>query len=134
MPLKDKVKAAEYAKKHRETHKEFYKNYLKEYGKNPKRKEYLKNYNKYRRDKTKKYPSYKKTKEYIEKYNKKYPEKINARQKLHYAVKVGKIIKPLKCEDCKKIIKIEAHHTDYSKPLEVVWLCRQCHENRHHSE
>ena len=23
--------------------------------------------------------------------------------------------------------KLEAHHTDYSRPLAVVWLCRPCH-------
>ncbi|KKQ63520.1 MAG: hypothetical protein US85_C0016G0016 [Candidatus Shapirobacteria bacterium GW2011_GWF1_38_23] len=27
--------------------------------------------------------------------------------------------------------KTDAHHEDYSKPLEVVWLCRNCHITKH---
>lgn len=27
--------------------------------------------------------------------------------------------------------KVDAHHEDYSKPLDVVWMCRQCHSNLH---
>jgi ribosomal protein S27AE len=24
-----------------------------------------------------------------------------------------------------------AHHEDYDKPLEVMWLCQPCHKQRH---
>lgn len=27
--------------------------------------------------------------------------------------------------------KVEAHHEDYFMPLEVMWMCRQCHVNHH---
>lgn len=27
--------------------------------------------------------------------------------------------------------KVQAHHTDYTKPLDVVWLCRPCHDREH---
>jgi ATPase subunit of ABC transporter with duplicated ATPase domains len=61
-----------------------------------------------------------------------YSLKQNARKKVLRAVKSGKIIKPSLCEICKRERFLEAHHIDYSKPLEVQWLCKECHENTHH--
>ena len=34
------------------------------------------------------------------------------------------------CEKCQKP-KAQAHHDDYSKPLEVRWLCAACHSAHH---
>lgn len=34
---------------------------------------------------------------------------------------------PKPCELCNTPEGVEMHHTDYSKPLEVHWLCRACH-------
>ena len=31
------------------------------------------------------------------------------------------------CLICKKEEKIDGHHEDYSKPLEITWLCHRCH-------
>lgn len=42
-------------------------------------------------------------------------------------VLAGKIIKPSNCENCGEEKRLEAHHKDYEKPLEVEWLCKQCH-------
>ena len=47
------------------------------------------------------------------------------------AVKNDILIKPNKCTLCFKEEKIEAHHPNYDKPLEVVWLCRSCHGKVH---
>lgn len=38
---------------------------------------------------------------------------------------------PEMCEKCEEFKALDAHHDDYSKPLEVQWLCRQCHANVH---
>lgn len=55
--------------------------------------------------------------------------KANARSYLHTYIRRGKIIKG-PCADCGSE-NAEAHHSDYSKPLDVVWLCRKCHMARH---
>lgn len=50
--------------------------------------------------------------------------KVNARAKVERAIKKG-LLQVLPCEkiglDCRG--KMEAHHHDYSKPLEINWLC-----------
>lgn len=45
------------------------------------------------------------------------------------AIKSGKL-KPRSCEKCAGGPP-DAHHDDYSKPLEVRWLCRGCHTQHH---
>ena len=35
------------------------------------------------------------------------------------------------CENCGATEKLVKHHPDYSKPLEVVTLCRICHKKAH---
>jgi len=57
--------------------------------------------------------------------------KRNARQKVRDHILSGKIIKPKDCSSCSIVNKLEAHHSDYSKPLEIVWLCRSCHVTIH---
>jgi len=58
-----------------------------------------------------------------------YPEKMRARQKLHTEIRSGRM-KRLPCIKC-GAIKSQAHHEDYSKPLEVIWLCQKCHNVEH---
>lgn len=59
------------------------------------------------------------------------PEKYRAHSLLSKAVRAGKIIKPLICEACPSGRFLEAHHGDYSKPLDVEWLCARCHRRLH---
>ena len=35
------------------------------------------------------------------------------------------------CEDCDKEVRLDAHHDDYYKPMDVRWLCRSCHREHH---
>jgi hypothetical protein len=58
------------------------------------------------------------------------PEKRKAQDAVKIAIRNGTLIrKP--CEVCGKI-KVDAHHDDYSKPLEVRWLCRSHHKDHHY--
>ena len=43
----------------------------------------------------------------------------------------GTLIRPTVCSECGQGGKIYGHHTDYTKPLEVVWLCVKCHIKAH---
>jgi hypothetical protein len=49
------------------------------------------------------------------------------------AVRDGKLFKPDWCSKCGEggDIVIQGHHDDYAKPLEVTWLCAQCHTDWH---
>ncbi|QJT70437.1 hypothetical protein [Microcystis phage MaeS] len=60
-------------------------------------------------------------------YNEKYPEKVRARQEVRNALRRGDLVKE-PCEKCGET-KVEAHHENYHEPLEVVWLCKKCHDN-----
>lgn len=66
-------------------------------------------------------------------HRKKFPKKVQARNKIHYHVKVGNIIRPDHCEECGTKCKTHAHHCDYSKPLDVIWFCKSCHQNWHNN-
>lgn len=41
------------------------------------------------------------------------------------------LIKPQPCEQCGTEERVEMHHKNYDKPLEISWLCRPCHMNLH---
>lgn len=57
------------------------------------------------------------------------PEKKAAHQAVQTAVRNGSMI-PMPCCVCGSQ-RSHAHHEDYSKPLEVIWLCHSHHMERH---
>lgn len=60
--------------------------------------------------------------------------KNRARAKVQRSIKSGYITKPDTCmvneQSCNG--KIEGHHSDYTEPLKVDWLCKIHHEQIHH--
>lgn len=52
--------------------------------------------------------------------------KDKARNKVKNALRSGRLIKK-PCQVCQTTKKVEAHHEDYDRPLEIIWLCRLHH-------
>ena len=67
----------------------------------------------------------KRVNKHLRKYRRANPEKNRARNVVAYYFRTGKI-KKSPCRNCGDP-KVEAHHADYSKPLEVIWLCHFHH-------
>ena len=57
------------------------------------------------------------------------PQKNWCRSKTNNAIISGILVRQ-PCEICGEQ-KSQAHHDDYSRPLEVRWLCRNCHYKLH---
>jgi len=64
----------------------------------------------------------------IKKYEAKHPHKRAAHNAVRRAIVSGRLT-PQPCVKCGK--KAQAHHNDYSKPLQVVWLCPRHHAEHH---
>ncbi len=68
-------------------------------------------------------------------YNAVYHERKVARNRAEYAIRKGTLARKEHCEHCLRheryVGQIEMHHADYSKPLEVTFLCRPCHRAAH---
>lgn len=66
--------------------------------------------------------------------DRRHAEKKKAQHLVQTYVNRGKIIKPKICSICNcESKRIEGHHADYSKPLEIIWVCNPCHHNIHKS-
>lgn len=61
-----------------------------------------------------------------------HPEKLAARLAVQRAVRRG-LMRRLPCEICGKE-RTEAHHVDYSRPLDVLWLCFKHHREIGHGQ
>ena len=64
-------------------------------------------------------------------HRRRHPLRVKARSAVGGAIATGKMQRPAECDCCRSGGKIEAHHYDYGKPLDVQWLCRPCHLSIH---
>lgn len=67
-----------------------------------------------------------------DRYRAAHPDRYRAQTAVAYAVRRGRLLRQ-PCEVCGDA-KSEAHHHDYSKPLEVEWLCFKCHREHAHGQ
>lgn len=87
------------------------------------RKSYFWQYHQKNKDKVRRWSKMKRLRE---------PLKEKAHVTVNNALRDGRLTKQL-CEVCSSVLS-EAHHSDYSKPLEIRWLCRKHHRELHKKE
>lgn len=58
-----------------------------------------------------------------------FPKKYSAHNAVNNALRDGRL-KRKPCERCGSL-RVHGHHDDYSKPLDVTWLCPKHHKERH---
>jgi hypothetical protein len=63
-------------------------------------------------------------------WNEKNREKRRAQKMVENAIARGKMNR-MPCEICGATEHVHAHHDDYSRPLDVMWLCAKHHKERH---
>lgn len=69
--------------------------------------------------------------EAIREWQANHPDAVKAGRLLNASLKEGRLVKPIGCSRCGEIRRLSAHHEDYTKPLEVLWLCSSCHKLKH---
>lgn len=63
------------------------------------------------------------------------PTHKNANRAVNAATKSGALKKPTACQGCGRKAdetRLSAHHYDYTKPLDVIWLYAACHRKVDH--
>jgi hypothetical protein len=90
----------------------------------------------YRRARRTKYAEYQRArrkrtgnKYYSSEWYAKNRDKVSARGAVYRALRDGKL-KRMPCENC-GASQTQAHHHDYSKKLDIRWLCSACHGLTH---
>ena len=63
-------------------------------------------------------------------WNAEHPLAYKAHYLVHNAIRDGRLIKQ-PCTICGATENVHGHHRDYSKPLDVTWLCVRCHQRIH---
>lgn len=62
-------------------------------------------------------------------YRERHAKKVKAHGVLNYAIKMGRVSRT-PCHCCGDE-RTQAHHPDYDRPLDVVWLCDEHHKQAH---
>lgn len=63
-------------------------------------------------------------------WREKHPEAYRAQNAVNNAIRDGKLERG-PCSICGTSKHVHGHHKDYSRPLDVTWLCAKCHQRIH---
>lgn len=63
-------------------------------------------------------------------WREKNPEKARCHSIVWRELRNGRIV-PEPCHICGSTDKVQAHHRDHSKPMDITWLCPYCHRAVH---
>lgn len=66
-------------------------------------------------------------------FRSKYPQKAKAWSAVSRAIQNGRL-KRQACAGCGSTEKVQAHHHNYQRPLDVEWLCFGCHRRSRHGQ
>jgi hypothetical protein len=92
----------------------------------------IQNYNKYEEERSKNIDRILNRRRRNRLYALRNPDKKRSQAILRGAVIRGLILKPNICSVCNNVNeRLQAHHQNYEKPLEVIWLCGKCHRSIH---
>jgi hypothetical protein len=72
--------------------------------------------------------------QYSRDYKVRHKKQYQAAAKVQSALRSGKLTKPERCAICSSPMNLRAHHNDYDKPLDVLWICESCHRILHNKE
>jgi hypothetical protein len=116
-----------YREAYNQSHKEYFTQKRREWSKkNPERQREIERRKYYaRKQRAVAIPKPSKGPEWVEELRK----RVNTKYRVYKAIKKGTLVK-LPCFVCGEL-RVEAHHPDYSLPLDVVWLCPHHHRLLH---
>jgi hypothetical protein len=58
------------------------------------------------------------------------PLKLKAYVAFKAAIRKGEVRRQ-PCQRCGSTVRVHGHHEDYTRPLDVIWLCHPCHGLEH---
>jgi ribosomal protein S27AE len=47
------------------------------------------------------------------------------------ALRSGRLVRPDFCSRCGAVGSVQGHHADYDRPMDVEWVCLDCHIEEH---
>lgn len=66
-------------------------------------------------------------------YRERHPDRHKAHSAVSNAIRDGRLERG-PCAHCGTTEKVQAHHHDYSRPLDVTWACFKCHREHEHGQ